>query len=252
MNNSRSIMAVSLFLGIVAFMGVLTLAPVDSPQRRTPSPSSPGLSQLIGSIRTALVEDRILGAVNLAENAVTLHPERADAWMWLGITAERNGDPTTAMDAGRVQLELLGEPDRVPDAPVSGWTAVSDRLYRSAWAHRLVGEEERARSLFAQAGDALEREAGIHATQFSEYNLACYRALAGEHDRAADHFARAVDNGYRFDNGWWDADPDLDPIREHPVFRRAAERLRERLEEHGSRTGPDPEASDGGESTAEG
>lgn len=244
MNSARTIGIISALLGLAAFVGVLVLAPVDAPRRRQATPATPGLNQLIGSIRAALAEDRDRAALNLAENAIEQHPDRPDAWMWMGITAELNRDPTTATQAGRLQLELLGNAESLPNPEVSGWTAVSDRLYRLGWGHRLIGEEPEARVFFSRAADALEQETRGGPSQFAEYNLACYRALAGQHDRAAAHFARAVELGYARDNGWWRADPDLDPIRGHPVFVAAGNALSERVAARRTDQTPPPAAAD--------
>lgn len=225
MNSTRTIGILSALLGLSAFIGVLVLAPVDIPQRRSARTATPPIGQLIRSLRTALIEDRPLAALNLAEQAVEHHPSQPDAWMWLGIIADLNRDRATAVASGQRQLELLENVHSRARVEVPSYTAGSDQLYRLAWGHLLMGRESEARSRFADAARALEQETEEGSTQFSEYNLACYRAMAGELDRAAEHFEKAVENGYRYDNGWWKIDPDLDPIREHPAFRRAAARV---------------------------
>jgi len=50
------------------------------------------------------------------------------------------------------------------------------------------------------------------------YNLACSYSLTGQVDRAATALQRAIGLGYR-DFKWLAKDPDLDQLREHPVFR---------------------------------
>jgi hypothetical protein len=49
------------------------------------------------------------------------------------------------------------------------------------------------------------------------YQLACFRALAGEHDRALEHLAVAVAGDPRA-RGWAAEDPDLDAVRDRPGF----------------------------------
>lgn len=215
----------SVLLGLGAFIGVLVLAPVDTPSRRVSRPSLPRLDQTINAVRTALMEDREIASVNIAQNAVHHHPRAADAWMWLAITADRTRDPMTAMKAAERLIELVEDPAWAAGRQTTSFTAVSDRLYRLGWGYRLIGDRAGSEARFAEAADALESEAGVRGGVFLEYNLACYRALAGEPDRAADHFARAIEAGYGRDNGWWRVDPDLDPIRSHPVFVGAGERL---------------------------
>jgi tetratricopeptide (TPR) repeat protein len=246
MSNARtthSIAIVSALLGLGAFIAVVVFAPVDTPRgRRSAAPNTPRLDQSIQSIRTALVDGRSIASVNIAQNVVSKHPDEPDAWMWLAIVADRFGDPITAMDAAQRQLELLSDPDRAAREGRSSFTAGSEHAYRVAWGHRVLGDTATARTNFAKAADLLEEESGAGETQFAQYNLACYRAMAGQHDRAADHFARAVEAGYGRDNGWWQTDPDLDPIRAHPVFVAAAERLEERARAARAEPRPVPSA----------
>jgi len=50
------------------------------------------------------------------------------------------------------------------------------------------------------------------------YNLACSHCLNGEYDRAATALEKALALGYR-DFNWLARDPDLRPLRQHPLFR---------------------------------
>jgi hypothetical protein len=49
------------------------------------------------------------------------------------------------------------------------------------------------------------------------YNLACSYTLAGQLEAAARALTRALDLGFR-DYRWLTRDPDLRPLREHPLY----------------------------------
>jgi len=49
------------------------------------------------------------------------------------------------------------------------------------------------------------------------YNLACSHSLTGELNQAASALEKALALGYR-DFTWLAKDPDLDPLRQHPLY----------------------------------
>jgi len=53
------------------------------------------------------------------------------------------------------------------------------------------------------------------------YGAACFHARLGEKDRARDYLSRAVESG--FENIEW-MDPDLESLRDDPVYLKAARR----------------------------
>ena len=57
------------------------------------------------------------------------------------------------------------------------------------------------------------------------YNLACSHSLNGEVDRAAEALERALALGYR-DFDWLAKDPDLNHLRQHPLFRHIESTIR--------------------------
>lgn len=57
------------------------------------------------------------------------------------------------------------------------------------------------------------------------YNLACSYALCSELDRAAAALQQAINLGYR-DFKWLARDPDLRPLRKHPLYRSIQDRIR--------------------------
>ena len=57
------------------------------------------------------------------------------------------------------------------------------------------------------------------------YNLACSYCLNREVPAAADALDRAINLGYR-DFKWLSRDPDLTPLRKHPLYRRIEDKIR--------------------------
>jgi len=54
------------------------------------------------------------------------------------------------------------------------------------------------------------------------YNVACYLALAGEHDAAFEHLRTAVELDRDKVMKWLPEDSDLDPLRDDPRFKELA------------------------------
>jgi len=57
------------------------------------------------------------------------------------------------------------------------------------------------------------------------YNLACSHSLNGKFDRAAAALEKALSLGYR-DFRWLARDPDLRPLRQHPLYRSIESKIR--------------------------
>ena len=57
------------------------------------------------------------------------------------------------------------------------------------------------------------------------YNLACGHSLNGEVDRAAEALEKALALGYR-DFHWLARDPDLDQLRQHPLYHSIETKIR--------------------------
>jgi tetratricopeptide (TPR) repeat protein len=57
------------------------------------------------------------------------------------------------------------------------------------------------------------------------YNLACSYSLNREFDRAAASLKKALSLGYT-DFKWLAKDPDLRPLRQHPIFRTIEDKIR--------------------------
>ena len=62
------------------------------------------------------------------------------------------------------------------------------------------------------------------------YNLACDHSLNGEVDRAVEALETALALGYR-DFRWLAKDPDLDQLRQHPLYRNIESKIRKMIVE---------------------
>jgi Tfp pilus assembly protein PilF len=75
------------------------------------------------------------------------------------------------------------------------------------------------------AGGRAIMEAGLSGTEElwgRHYNVACYLALAGEHDAAFEHLRTAIELDRDKVMQWLPHDTDLDPLRDDPRFEELA------------------------------
>lgn len=144
-------------------------------------------------------------AIESAERALMLEPGGWRHQQRLGIT--------------------LGRAERLVEA--------AERIAQSC---ELSGAQEACANLavvLQRSGrDAEALEAGRHAetlpdTRWGYYNLACYRALAGEKGRALEALRRAVNLG--FADALITTDNDLDPLRDDPAFDALLEEIDDRI-----------------------
>lgn len=233
MSSLRSLISCSALLGMATFMGVMVYAPTDrDPRGLGDYDARFGLSDQAARMRLALANSRDLAAQNIAARTVEFYPDDPEAWLWKIQVDWSTGRPTQAAESAR-RLESLLQGAPVPSGPL----AQSARAYRLGWACWVLSRHDEARSNFLDAAALYEDgSVGFVSEPIRQYNIACYLSMGGETDRAAERFALSVDAGYGGDAGWWQVDPDLSPIRKHPVYldaslvleRRARERQRER------------------------
>lgn len=231
MSSVRTVIWVSVFLAVVTFVGMMVVAPVGAPDRPRPRETPMTVADQAARIRRSLASDRRAAAESLAAETVEMFPGDPEAWLWQVQVFHVLGDQDRAREAARRLADLLAH-----QQPPTGALARAQRAYFEGWAAWVLSRADEARERFAMAADLYEGgSAGVVGEAFRQYNLAGFRAMAGQAERAAEHFALAVDAGYAGDAGWWLADPDLASIREVQAFRDAAvvlhnrelERLRE-------------------------
>lgn len=227
MSGVKAVVILSGLLALTSFGVVIATAPADPPPRVAGDggPRPPSVADMTARLRRALSQGRTEAARNLAARMTQHHPQDPESWLWSAITGHMLGDSAEAQIAGE-QLRTMLQ-DREP--PFSQ-RAQSMREYRMGWALWVQNRREEAADHFALAADLYEpATASENDDAIRSYNLACYRAMAGQIDRAAGCFADAVDAGYPPDGGWWRVDPDLDPIRDEPAFLAAAAEIEQRL-----------------------
>lgn len=227
----RTVISVSALLAVVSFVLVMVFAPVRTPEPGAGAPFVASVHEQAERIQRALVDGRALAASGIADRMTVEMPDNPEAWLWRVQVAHATGDAPGAVAAARRLRELLNAAD-----PRRGPLTEAAWSYRMGWAHEALGEREPARSYFRNAAGSYESAAmGVVRESLRLYNLACYRAMAGDLDAAAALFAQAVDANYGRDAGWWRVDPDLNPIREHRAFRDAAVVLTRREQERAER-----------------
>lgn len=154
------------------------------------------------------------GAVASSRQALTLEPFAWRHQQRLGLVYSRAGRYAEAAEALGRACELSQAQEACANFAVS--------------LHQLGRD--------AEAREAADRAAALVETAWGNYNLACYRALAGESAAAIDTLGRAFELGYA--DSLITTDPDLESLRGNPEFDRIVdgveERLRSRREQSGS------------------
>lgn len=153
---------------------------------------------------------------------------RYEALMFRAILLEDFGLPERAQ---AVWERLHGELSALPGAGEPGWVLAPNY----AWSLQGLGRRREARAHWAAIADAhdpsIPSTAGSPApelgapTATQEYNLACFRALAGQPERAIAHFEQAARLGFH-DPAWAAHDFDLESIRDDPRFQAALALMR--------------------------
>lgn len=231
MGSTARVAAWSGVLAAASFVAVMVFAPVDVPRLgMTEATRDTTVHRQAVRIRRALGEGRNMAALSIGNQTVELFPEDPEAWLWKVLAEHATGRLAEARSSGE-RLAELTESEPEPSDPLG----LSARLYRLAWASVVRGDRPGSRPLFLEAAALYEpATVGLVDEAIRRYNLACYLGMGGEIDRAAEQFALAVDAGYGGDAGWWRVDPDLNPIREHRLYRDASVVL-ERAEEEAER-----------------
>ncbi|MFG0326259.1 MAG: tetratricopeptide repeat protein [Phycisphaerales bacterium JB037] len=161
------------------------------------------------------------------EERVRSNPARVEAWIRLGDLRAQAGDGEGARGAYQRAVTMIEQ--AIPG--LMGTDEQPRLAYAWYWlglAHLGLGEEESARTAFGQASAVQEGVVESSREGGAWYNLACFRARAGDAEGAIAALERSV----RGRRGWSDAewarrDPDLELIRGDPRFEAALENVRE-------------------------
>lgn len=91
---------------------------------------------------------------------------------------------------------------------------------------QVLGDDYTRRGRFTDGLKIDERLAQIRPDDsMVQYNLACSYALTDRIEPAAEALERALNLGYR-DFKWLNDDPDLEKLRQHPIFRKIRTKIR--------------------------
>lgn len=180
-------------------------------------------------------------------------PRMGYAWLFLAFASERLAEREgpegryAALTARRAWTELLdlarlaeSEVERNTPAPNrQGLMEIEELHYLGGWALRGLGEREAAEVYFRRYAESAIPSVLKFRRGIDFYNAACYAALAGQREEALRYWHATILAGYTNDPGWIAADPDLDPIRDEPLFRALAMFLNARLRSLGLPPLPD-------------
>ncbi|MCC5822759.1 MAG: hypothetical protein LAT64_14405 [Phycisphaerales bacterium] len=235
MGSTARVVVWSGILAATSFAGVLIFAPVDVPRLgMTAVTRDTTVDRQAARIRRALADGRTMAALSIGNQTVELFPEDPAAWLWKTQAQYVAGHINEARATGE-RIEQMAAQAPTPDNPLAG----AALAYQLGWARFVQGDRPASRERFLEAAGLYEpASVGVVDEALRLYNMACYLAMGGEIDRAAEQFALAVGAGYGGDAGWWRVDPDLEAIREHRVYldasvvlQRAEEELESELRE---------------------
>lgn len=112
------------------------------------------------------------------------------------------------------------------DVKISFLEGVVRRDPQYVEALQILGDQYTQRGLFTrslQVDQQLSRLEPANPLVF--YNLACSYSLNGDYDLAVGSLDKALNLGYR-DFSWLSRDPDLRPLRKHPLYRAIQAKIR--------------------------
>lgn len=236
-NGFKHVVWVSAVLGIVAFVYVVGFAPMDesASPRAAAIDRQPPRTTVIASIRRSMAQGQLTAADRAADLLVEHNPEDPSAYFYRALVYRQMGQDESAISYWAMLDGIL--------ASLTSWTErynPAELDYFRAWAKLGIGDLDGSVAMFTKIADDLEARsvnsdlddedgsadsemqvpvttsrayrAGVH------YNLACYRAMAGDLMSARAHWELAVTQGYGVDDGWWSVDPDLESLHTDEQF----------------------------------
>ncbi len=148
-------------------------------------------------------------------------------WRRLGEYHERDGEMDLAYSAyARAEQEYL---KAVLSPPTSAQDEDATHIAGLWYDIGLLRAEKldrpaEAREAFREAMELMEAFCRLRPSRVPLYNLACYAARAGEHEKAIEAFARAIEAGWEnYERAI--EDPDLAPVRDDPRVRALLEKI---------------------------
>lgn len=167
--------------------------------------------------RVRMRQHRLADAAALLEKAVALMEADVHAWARLVTLHHALGNRSAEKIAAE---KTISEAEQILAADPSNGAAMSFGVLANA----ALGKSERAR-------EWIERGLLVDPDNLSmHYNFACALAgFIGDREGALRHLERSLATAGRFHLSLVEADPDLDPLRDHPRFQEILAAARERL-----------------------
>lgn len=156
--------------------------------------------------RHCFAEGKLEKAARLYEQASHVRPEDYQAPLLMAQIHSDLGRTEEAAEARRRGIKIAEEHLKIQPDDIRA-------LYMGA--NGLVAVGDKATGL-VWAGRALNLES---ADPMVLYNLACIYSLAGEQDLSIDCLEKALEHGFSYVE-WAEKDSNLDPIRNHPRFKK--------------------------------
>ncbi len=248
----RHVVWTSSALALGAFIYVVTLEPMDEQRhpRAAAFNSRPNMQGLVTTIRTDLASRQNEAAIQNARKLIGAYPRDVRGYFYLALGHRASGNAEEADKAWRQIVTYLESDQGAPSR--------SQNLYYYGWGLRGLGDLKTSQQVFKGISDQYAEMTKDGNDQWGghgagdHYNLACYRAMEGQLDRAMEHWAFAVELGFQGDAGgrWWMVDPDLEPLHDREAFWDLGSRIgageRERAIEAPESVSDEPDAGSDG------
>jgi tetratricopeptide (TPR) repeat protein len=122
--------------------------------------------------------------------------------------------------------KLTPEQQRDLDIKISFMEGIVRRDPGYVEALQVLGDDYTKRGRFVAGLKVDEQLAQLRPDDATvQYNLACSYSLTGNFNQAAAALNRALEHGYR-DFKWLTQDPDLEDLRDHPLFKAIRDKMR--------------------------
>lgn len=236
----RPSLATTLFaaiVGLVTFAGVLLYGPEPAapPTQRWSGAADREVPSWVQTQIRALTaqQDDARAIVELRTELDEFH-DSGWGWMYLAQLAARDSRYANLYEEALDNLVRLEREERLRGSRTlrRAGSAANVRLsdvrfpyqswFQLGWAARGAGDEPEAKARFLKGLEACDRQENPGTVGY-HYNGACFLALAGEVEAAAERLEPLGDFGYS-NTVWLRHDPDLDALHSHPSFDMTVER----------------------------
>lgn len=232
----RHVFVISAALGVGTFVYMVGFSPMDEARfkRAGAIDQTPSRQGLVNSIRRAMAQGQISTADRMSDVLRKHFPDDPSAFYYRALVSGQMGEAQRAIRNWTMLDDELSE--------LKAWENRYNSItldYFRGWARHGLGDIDQAKAYFTKIADQLEENSS--GDTGAQYNLACYRSMAGDLDSAIEHWALAVEAGYGregSDGRWWAVDPDLEPLHGMDRFWEIGSGI-DRIEQRGRGQGTD-------------